>query len=128
MNDPLRHGLQVGVERVGENVYLTMCVSGKLSHEDYQVITPMLENALESIEHPQINVLIDARDFAGWDAHAAWDDFKLGMKHRKEFRRIAIVGNKDWEKAVVKIGGWFISGETRFFEQYDPASSWVCDE
>lgn len=128
MSTALRHGLSVGVERVGDSIYMTMAVVGKLTHEDYQTITPMLDNAVAGIEQPEIHVLIDARGFEGWDLHAAWDDFKLGMKHRKAFKKIAIVGDKQWEKTVAKIGGWFIGGDARFFEDYDHASEWICSD
>lgn len=127
MSTLIRHGLNVGVERIDDSVYLTLSVVGSLTHQDYQTITPMLDNAVAGIAHPQINVLIDAREFTGWEARAAWDDFKLGMKHRKEFQRVAIVGNKDWERTLVKIAGWFVHGEARFFEGYDDAASWVCE-
>ncbi len=61
----LRHGLSVGVERAVDSVYMTMAVAGKLTHEDYQVINPMLENALIAVKRPEINELIDARAFEG---------------------------------------------------------------
>ena len=114
-----RHGLTIGVERVGETVYMRMSVEGKLTHDDYQVITPLLDNAVAGLNQVKINVLVDARKFKGWEMHAAWDDFKLGMKHRKEFSKIAIVGKGDFEKLLAKLSGWFIDGESQIFEDYD---------
>ncbi len=52
MINELRHGLSVGVERAVDSVYMTMAVAGKLTHEDYQVINPMLENALIAVKRP----------------------------------------------------------------------------
>ena len=37
-------------------------------------------------------------DFHGWDLHAAWDEFKFGLKHDADFERIAMVGDRKWQK------------------------------
>ncbi len=56
---------------------------------------------------------------------AAWDDFKIGLKHGNEFKKTAIYGNKNWQEIAAKIGSWFTSGEVRYFEDYDSEFSWV---
>lgn len=38
-----RHGLSIGMERSGINFFLTLKASGKLTHEDYDAITPMID-------------------------------------------------------------------------------------
>jgi len=58
---------------------------------------------------------------------AAWDDFKLGMKHGKEFEKIAILGNKRWQELATKISAWFISGESKYFEDVNEAFRWLDD-
>lgn len=98
---------------------------GKLTHEDYQVITPMIDSALEGVDSPQVNVFLDASELDGWELRAAWDDYKFGMKHKKDFSKIAIVGNKKWLEITAKIGSWFMSGEIKFFESSDDAMQWL---
>ena len=61
----------------------------------------------------------------GWELRAAWDDFKLGLKHGSEFEKIAIYGNKNWQEIVEKMGGWFISGETKKFDNETDALAWL---
>ena len=119
------HGLSVGIRRIDGEFFLRLEVLGKLSHEDYQVLVPMLESAIKGIANPSIKVLVECRYFEGWEPRAAWDDFKLGVKHRKDFKKIAIVGDQPWEKAVAKIGSWFIDGEMMFFEDVKPALAWL---
>ncbi|MDX1335837.1 MAG: STAS/SEC14 domain-containing protein, partial [Gammaproteobacteria bacterium] len=87
-----RKGLSIGISRVNEHVFVELRAIGKLTHEDYETMTPMLEEALSEVRHPTIDALVDIRELEGWEARAAWDDFKLGMKHRKEWNRIAVVG------------------------------------
>ena len=120
-----KHGLSIGIERVDDHFFLAMKAIGKLSHEDYQTITPMIDAALEGVTDPEVNVLIDATEMEGWALRAAWDDFKLGLKHGNDFKKIAIIGNQKWQENVAKIGGWFISGEVAFFESEVDALGWL---
>ncbi len=120
-----RHGLSIGMECSGSDFYMTLTLIGKLTHEDYEVITPFIDSAVEGVKNPEIKMLLDAREMEGWEARAAWDDFKLGVKHGREFKRIAIVGNKRWQQMAAKLGRWFIAGEVRFFEDINEALDWL---
>lgn len=120
-----RHGVSIGLERIEDEFFLTMRVRGKLTHEDYQSLVPMLESAIAGIEHPKINVYFDAREMEGWEPRAAWDDLKLGVKHGREFNRIAMVGNRQWQEWAAKVGSWFIGGEARLFEDEAEAMAWL---
>ena len=120
-----RHGLSLGIERINNECFLSIAVAGKLTHEDYETMVPMLESALEGLKEPRIKVFFDARQLEGWDVHAAWDDFKMGMKHRTEFTRIAIVGSKTWQEYAAKIGSWFMPGDVKNFDDIDAALEWL---
>ena len=119
------HGLSIGTSRVGDNIYLKFKAIGKLTHHDYEIIIPMLEEALKEVKDPKVKALIDATELEGWELRAAWDDLKLGLKHGKEFTKIAIIGNKHWEEAATKMASWFMSGETEYFENYNAAIDWL---
>jgi hypothetical protein len=119
------HGLTIGIEKIGDEFYLRFKATGKLTHEDYNVITPMIDKALEGVKVPKIRALFDATELEGWDLRAAWDDFKLGLKHGNEFEKIAIYGNRNWQEVAAKVGSWFISGEAKYFESYDEAAEWL---
>lgn len=123
-----RHGLSVGIDRIEDKFFITFRIVGKLTHDDYAAITPMIAAALSSVEDPKANVLIDATEFEGWELRAAWDDFKLGLKHGSDFYKIAIVGDKRWQQWAAKIGSWFISGEAKHFDNHTDALSWLNDE
>ncbi len=90
-----RHGLSIGIERSDSDFFLSLKAVGKLSHEDYKIMTPMIDSALSTVKEPQVKVLIDGTELEGWELRAAWDDFKLGLKHGNEFMKIAIYGNKN---------------------------------
>ncbi len=120
-----RHGLAIGIERIDENFYLTLKAIGRLTHQDYEVITPMIDAALKEVESPRIKALFDVTEMQGWELRAAWDDFKLGLKHGCEFDKIAIYGNKHWQEIIANIGSWFISGQIEYFEDYQQSITWL---
>ena len=120
-----RHGIMIGLERVGSRFFLVLKAVGKLTHEDYEVITPMLDSALSGVAEPRVRALIDGTEMEGWELRAAWDDFKLGLRHGSEFEKIAIFGNRNWQQIAARVGAWFVSGEVRYFENYDDATQWL---
>ena len=120
-----RHGLSIGIERSGSNIFLSLKAIGKLTHEDYETITPMIDSALHAVKEPQVKVLIDGTELEGWELRAAWDDFKIGLKHGNEFVKIAIYGNKHWQEIAAKVGAWFVSGEVKYFENEEDALAWL---
>ena len=120
-----RHGLSIGIERVNDDFFLTLKAIGKLTHQDYQVITPMIDAAVKEVDSPRIKAIFDVTEMQGWELRAAWDDFKLGLKHGSEFEKIAIYGNKNWQETIAKIGSWLISGEVQYFEEYQKAFAWL---
>ena len=108
----------------GSNV-LEVVVSGKLTHEDYEHFVPRVERMVK--EHGKIRVLLDMVDFHGWEAAALWDDTKFTFKHFCDISRIAMVGDKKWEKAMSAFCRPLTSAEVRYFDwsELNEASAWL---
>lgn len=120
-----RHGLSIGIERINDEFFISVKAIGKLTHQDYEVITPLIDSALESVKQPKIKAFIDASELDGWELRAAWDDFKLGLRHGGEFTKVAIIGNKKWQQIAANVGSWFISGKVRYFEKVGAGLAWL---
>lgn len=120
-----RHGLSIGIARTGQEFFLDLKAVGTLTHEDYQTINPLIDSALDAIKEQQVKVLFDASELEGIELRAAWDDFKLGLKHGNEFDKIAVYGNQKWLEVSTRIGSWFVSGEVKFFDNLGDAFSWL---
>ncbi|AWF82763.1 STAS/SEC14 domain-containing protein [Microbulbifer sp. A4B17] len=120
-----RHGISIGMERINDDFFLYIKAIGQLTHEDYEHIAPLLEYALGGVKKPQVQLLIDLRDFEGWGMHAVWDEFKLALKHGNEFSHIAVLGDEEWQQIATKVGSWFVSGEVRYFKQQQEAMDWL---
>ncbi|MCE2570249.1 STAS/SEC14 domain-containing protein [Motilimonas eburnea] len=124
-NQESTHGIAIGIERVGEQVFIAIRAVGKLSHQDYEVMTPMFEAALKEVPYAKVDVLADLTEFHGWELRAAWDDFKLGLKHGAQFNKIALVGHQQWQSVAASVGSWFVDGEIKAFDDHQQALVWL---
>ncbi len=88
-------------------------------------LIPMLQSSHAGISDPHINAFFDATELEGWELCAAWDDFKLGLKHGRAFDKLAIVGDKKWKEKMATIASRFMSGEVEYFEVADDAIAWL---
>ncbi|MCE0495642.1 STAS/SEC14 domain-containing protein [Vibrio salinus] len=127
MTENKRHIASIGMERFDDTLVMLLTLKGKLTHEDYQEITPLFDSAVEKFQGKGVRMLVDLEDFDGWEIRAAWDDFKLGVKYNAKFDRIALFGHKNWQDGAVKVMDWFISGETKSFHNYQSAIIWLTD-
>ena len=76
-------------------------MSGKLHDEDYKKFVPLVD--AEIAKEGKVNVLAQFHDFHGWDVKALWDDIKFSTTHCTRIKRIALVGDKTWEKWMAKV-------------------------
>ncbi len=98
---------------------------GKLTHDDYQKLLPTLEKIIA--EEGRVSLLLELENFHGWNMEAARDDYQFASHHRHSFERIAIVGDRRWEKWLTRLASPFIDGQVRYFthDQLPQAWDWV---
>jgi hypothetical protein len=108
------------VEKDGGKI-LEVRSSGKLTHEDYQQFTPEFERLIK--QHGKIRVLFEMVDFHGWQPGAVWDDLKLDMKHFTDIERLAMIGDKQWEKAMAVFCKPFTTAKIRYFDKAQTAEA-----
>jgi hypothetical protein len=89
-------------------------VSGKLTHEDYEQFVPEFERLIR--EHGKIRILFEMHDFHGWEFAALWDDVKFDAKHFSHIERLAMVGDKAWEKGMSTFCRPFTTAQIRYFD------------
>ncbi|MEZ8347016.1 STAS/SEC14 domain-containing protein [Vibrio splendidus] len=122
-----RHGISVGIERVSSETIVVFKAKGKLTHDDYQAMMPILNTTLEELDSSELKMLVDISTLTGWELRAAWDDFKLGLELNSKIDKIAIYGDKSWQEFASKVGSWFVSGDIKSFEDHDSALKWLVD-
>ena len=115
--------LHVTEKEAGKILELT--VSGKLIDEDFQNLEPIFYKLVK--QHGKIRVLLEMLDFHGWEGVALWDEVKFDVKHLCEIERLAIVGDKQWEKFLSAFCRPFTAAEVRYFDisALDAARVWL---
>jgi hypothetical protein len=100
-------------------------LSGKLHDADYKTFVPAVD--AEIARDGRANILAQFHDFHGWDAKALWDDIKFSTTHCAKIKKIAIVGEKRWEKYMAMVCKPFTMAKIQYFDasQLDAAKAWL---
>lgn len=113
-------------EELGGKV-LEVKVSGVLTVEDYNKFIPEFERLIQ--KHARISILFEMKDFHGWNLESLWADIKFDFKHFSDIKRIAMVGDKTWEKWMARICVPFTGATVKYFDspQVLQARLWVME-
>jgi hypothetical protein len=105
---------------------LAIRVTGKLDKSDYERLHPWLHERLAEHSCPSVLVVMD--EFKGWESSGALiEDAKLDLAHHDDVRRVAMVGDRAWEKWMTLLTAPFIKAEMRYFDldDLDAAREWA---
>lgn len=104
---------------------IEVSASGKLTAEDYRTFAPQVEKDIQ--ENGKVRILFRMQDFHGWQVGALWEDIKFDMKHFSDIERLALVGDKKWEKGMATFCKPFTTAKIRFFtpDEIDAAKEWL---
>lgn len=107
-----------------QNVIYTIA-EGKLTDEDYNRIIPLLQEKLKT--YKKIRWYFEMRDFKGWSFSAMWRDIKFDFSNEEHLEKIAMVGDKKWEKELTVLMNVFTDADIKFFEIADrqQAQNWI---
>jgi hypothetical protein len=103
-------------------------VTDKLTADDYKQFVPEFERLVR--QHDKISLLFEMLDFHGWEAAALWKDIKFDLKHFADIERLAMVGDKKWEKWMAQFCRPFTTATIRYFDQaeIEAARRWVAEK
>ncbi len=109
----------IDIHPESQNETLVIQATGILSAADYETrFQPIVEELIS--KYGKINLVIYLDDlFEGWALGAMWDDAKFGMKHRHDFKRVAVVGAQAWFKWAYEVGAKFLDGKFHTFDLDD---------
>ena len=111
--------IQLNEENGGK--VLAVHVSGKLIKADYEHFVPEFERLVR--QHGKLCLLFDMASFHGWEASAAWEDFKFGVEHFADIEKIAMVGEKSWQHGMANFCKPFTTATVRYFDHADAAEA-----
>jgi hypothetical protein len=113
------------IETISTGRVLEVRVTGKLTKEAYHAFVPAVDAEIK--QHGKLRILFVMKDFHGWTAGAMWEDLKFDLKHWKDIERLAVVGDKKWEKGMAAFCKPFTKAKIRYFDvaQVDEARDWL---
>lgn len=71
-----------------------MTVNGKITTGEYQKFLDWFEEILKG--QSPVSCVVNLDNFGGVEMAAALADLKFGLKHMKDIRRMALIGNEKW--------------------------------
>ena len=100
-------------------------VVGKVSVEDYQKLEPEVKAIVDQNEG--VSLLLDLQEFAGEEVRAWLPDLKFGHHFHDKIDKMAIVGDKRWEKWLAALADPFYAKDAKFFhpDEMDKAWAWL---
>jgi hypothetical protein len=107
---------------------LVIQVSEKLTKEDYEHFLPEVNRLIQ--QHGKISILFEMHDFHGWNAGALWEDTKFALHHFGDIERLAVIGEKQWQKGMTAFCRPFTKAKIQYFEktQAAEARTWLQSE
>jgi len=119
------HHREIEIADSTDDNFIEAKITGKLTEKDYEIVIPELERRIE--EYGNLRLLIILEDFQGWTAGALWEDIKFDFKHFHDFDKIALVGDRNWEKTATLFLKPFTGAELSYFtmEDLDEARNWA---
>ena len=94
---------------------------GDIVKADYDVLVPAVQAAVDA--HGTVRLLLDLTAFH-WERIEAWgSDLAFGREYHERIERLAIVGDKSWQRYLAKLAQGFYAKEARYFG--DPAEAWA---
>ncbi len=98
-------------------------VTGDVTKDDYEVLTPAVAAAID--EHGTVNLLIDLTGFHSEKMSVWGSDLHFGHEYHHKIGRMAIVGDKKWQKHLASLCSPFYANESGFFEGDAEAWTWL---
>ena len=106
--------MPIEIYELNDGKQLEIHVSEKLLADDYKRFVPEFERLIE--KHGKLDVLFEMEDFHGWSAGALWEDTKFALHHFNDIERLAIVGEKKWQKDLASFSKPFTKATVRYFD------------
>jgi hypothetical protein len=112
------------LDRTGDGI-LSIKASGTLTKADYDRFLPAFEREAGTLR--PMRILMDIREFRGWDLEGLWEELKFDYAHHGDPGRIAVVGDPTWQEMATVMAKPVFKAEMRFFhaDQADHAREWL---
>jgi len=95
---------------------------GELIDKEYKGFVAEVEAIIADQGKIRLLMVVDyPQEF---DLKAAWDDLAFWIKHIKDIDRLAIVGQKEWEKWLELLEKPFIHTKVKYYKKSNIKDAW----
>ncbi|MGH1455986.1 MAG: STAS/SEC14 domain-containing protein [Alphaproteobacteria bacterium] len=90
-----------------------------------QNFLPKLKSMIE--KHGELRLLINYKEFKGWEKNAAQMDLETSAKHAKNLKKLALINAPEKEIFQKTLKKDIMGGDVKFFKntEFDKALEWV---
>jgi hypothetical protein len=101
-------------------------VVGKVTEADYQELEPEIQSLVDEYDD-DVCILLDLQEFAGEEANSWLSDLKFGHRFHDKIAKMAIIGDKRWQKWIAALADPFYAKDAEFFhpDESDQAWAWL---
>lgn len=102
-----------------------LIVEEKLTNHDFDQIAPMVDQKIKAFG--KIRLYYEMKNYKGWTFQAFWRDLYMDLKYRNKVEKIAMIGEKSWEKWLADAIKPFSGADVRFYAhpRKDEARTWL---
>lgn len=113
--------MPIQTEFLQDGRVIVIRASGTLSAADYAEFAPQIEDSVQ--EYGKIRIVFVMTDFHGWELSAVWEDIKFEATHYRNIERLALVGDRAWERGMAAFCMPFTTADIRYFDITDEADA-----
>jgi hypothetical protein len=96
----------------------------KVAPGDFEALATRIDPVIR--EHGEINVLIDATKFHGWENTSAFERHaQFVREHEHNISRLALVVGHEWQKGLAAVISSFVHPAVKAFDHIDEARAWL---
>lgn len=106
--------------------YVKASLDGEIEHGDFDSVGEVVDGLIE--EQGKINLLLDGRDFSGWDNfQAAREHLSFVKHHHSKIQRLAVVTKHQWQHWLAGIAAHVVDAQIKAFDtdHIEAAQHWV---
>lgn len=112
-----------------KNQLLHIKAQGHVTELEYQLFMMELYQVFDQLERTpefhDLNMIIDVRGLKNWNWKDAWKEMQFMKDHKGLFKKIAFIGDSEWEHLLTKLFGWMIKGKCKYFHEMNKAKTWM---
>ena len=96
--------------------------TGTITIDDFKKMEPEVNAVVQ--KEGNVRILFNLSGFKWEKIDALVADLKFGHKFHEKIQRMAIVGDKTWEKWITTLARPFYAKEAKYFQSADTVKAW----